>query len=449
MMRQRCVEHTGVIVAWLALIMLLPILSGCGGTVGNSPPQSNDTSQLGATATFTIRWPRTRVIPEGTNRIIIYVHHQEARAVFAYVKDRSGSATEERISVPIPYGKGITFSAEARRVPTTKYDKVQRLPLDHPDLRDGELLGSGHDGQPHDVFYKELVTAAIEIQTAGIPDPGTTRVDIRVNQIVADFFPMVLVLELIRDQNGNPITNLNRGNFEVWEDGVPAIITDVRVVAQGATDLSVCLVLDRSGSMSGQPNADLEQAASTFVNLMGPRDYGAVINFSSYGSIELSQDFTQDKAALLAAINGRSAAGATALYSAIWRGLGITSQRQGAKAIIAMTDGGDNNSDKRLSDVIARAQQTGIPVFTVGLAGYDLNEYPLQRLADETGGLYFFAPTSDQLEAIYRRISFQLQGAIQISFISPDPQPRGRTRNVVIRYRYGQFQGETTYQYTY
>jgi hypothetical protein len=129
--------------SWLALLVSVVLIhAGCGGLGRHHSPTDSDTGQLGATATFTIRWPRTRVIPEGTNRIIIYVHHQEARAVFAYVKDRSGSATEERISVPIPYGKGITFSAEARRVPTTKYDKVQRLPLDHPDLRDGELLGS-------------------------------------------------------------------------------------------------------------------------------------------------------------------------------------------------------------------------------------------------------------------------------------------------------------------
>ncbi len=432
---------------WLLLLSTVLIPVGCGGGGKIHSPTDPDTEQLGATAAFIIRWPRTRLIPDGTNRIIIYAHHQQARTAFAYVKDRSGSATEERISVAIPYGQGITFSAEARRVPTTKYHNVHRLPLNHPDLRGGDLLGSGHDGTAHNVMYKSVVTATVEIQAPGTPDPGTARVDIRVNQIVADFFPLVLVLELIRDQDGNPITNLNRSNFEIWEDGVPAIITDVRVITQGATDLSACLVLDRSGSMAGQPNADLEQAASTFVNLMGNRDYGAVINFSYYHSIELSQDFTQDKNALLAAINGRSAAGATALYSAIWLGLEATARQQGAKAVIAMTDGRDNNSDKSLDDLITRATQTGIPVFTVGLGDVDASS--LQRLANETGGLYFFAPSSDQLEVIYRRISRQLQGAIQITFISPDPQPAGRTRNLVIRYRYGQFQGETTSQYTY
>jgi Ca-activated chloride channel family protein len=152
------------------------------------------------------------------------------------------------------------------------------------------------------------------------------------------------------------------------------------------------LVLDRSGSMRGQPNTDLERAASTFVNLMGNRDYGAVINFSYYSSIELAQDFTQDKNALLAAINGRDAGGATALYSAIWLGLDITSRRQGARAVIAMTDGGDNDSDRSLGEVITRADQTGIPVFTVGLAGFDLDEYPLQQLADNTGGLISLLP---------------------------------------------------------
>lgn len=437
-------------ICWTVTVLsVMCIHAGCGGLHRSQPSNDAGEGRLGATATFTIRWPRTRLIPPGTNRIVIYVTHQQARTVFAYVKDRAPSAAEERISVPIPYGQGITFSADAVQVDTEKYTEVQRLPLDHPDLRAGTKLGSGHDGMPHDVSYNSTVTATIEIKEAGMPDAGTTRVDLRVNQIVSDYFPLVLVLDLIRDQNGNPITNLNKLNFEVLEDGVPALITDVRVINQAATSLSICLVLDRSGSMAGQPNADLEQAASTFVNLMQPDDYGAVINFSSLWNIELAQDFTQDKNALLAAINGRDAIGATALYSAVWLGLDITSQRQGGKAIIAMTDGGDNNSDKSLQQVIDRANLTGIPIFTVGLDGSDFYEYPLQHMADETGGLYFFAPNSSQLEAIYRRISLQLQNAVQISFISPDPQPRRRERIVTVRFRYGQFSGEVQHRYTY
>lgn len=434
----------------LTPVSLLILIAGCGGlSKSHVPASGNHIGALGATATFTIRWPRTRVIPPGTNRLIIYVTHQQARTVFAYVKDRTSNATEETIGVPIPYGQGITFSADAVQVPTAKYTKVQRLPLGHSDLREGTKLGSGHDGMAHDISYNSHVSATIEIQEAGAPDPNTSHVNVRVNQIVSDYFPIVLVLELIRDQNGNPITNLNKLNFEVLEDGVPALITDVRVITQSATSLSICLVLDRSGSMAGQPNRDLEQAASTFVRLMQSNDYGAVINFSSRNSIELSQNFTQDKSALLAAIQGRNASGSTALYSAIWLALDITSQRQGGRAIIAMTDGGDNASNRSLSEVINRAGQTGIPIFTVGLAGFDLDEYPLQRLADETGGLYYFAPTSSELEAIYRRIALQMQNAIQISFISPDPTPSGRVRNVVVRFRYGQFSGEATYQYTY
>lgn len=436
----------GFAFSWAVLYAMLATLSGCGGNAKVPQPPA-ESGQLGATANFTIRWPRMRAIPEGTNRIIIFAIHQEGKKVFAYIKDRTSLATEERVSVPIPYGRGITFSAEARRVSTVQYDKIKVVPIDHPDLLQGELLGSGYDPTPHNVLYNSQVHATVEIVTAGAPDPGTTTIDISLNQIITNFFPIVLVLQLVTDEEGDPITNLNRGNFEVIEDGMPAVITDVRLVDQSATDLSVCLVLDRSGSMAGQPNVDLEQAATAFVNLMRSRDYAAVINFSSRDSIELSQGFTQDKNALLAAINGRTASGSTALYSAIWLGLDITSQQQGAKAIVAMTDGMDNDSNVELSQVIAAARQTGIPIFTVGLGS--VNSGALSQLASATGGLYSYAPTSDQLETIYRKISAQLKGTIQISFVSPDPQPRRRTRNVVIRYRYGQFQGEMSYSYFY
>lgn len=436
-----------VATAIAVLSLLIPTFSGCGGSAKNLPSENTSTEQLGATAHFTIRWPRTRAIPDGTNRIIIFVVHQEAKKVFAYIKDRTPSAFEDRVSVPIPYGRGITFSAEARRVSTIEYDEIRLVPIEHPDLLEGELLGSGYDKSPYDVFYNTQVSALIEVQTAGVPNPDTTKVDVQLSQVITDFFPIVLALQLVTDERGDPITNLNRGNFEVLEDGKPAVITDVRLVDQSATDLSVCLVLDRSGSMQGSPNAALEQAASTFVNLMRDQDYGAVINFSSRSSIQLSQSFTQNKNALLAAINGRTAAGSTALYSAIWLGLEVTSQQQGARAIIAMSDGADNNSNVSLNQVIARARQVGIPIFTVGLGDVEL--YPLQQLAIQTGGIYYIAPTENQLEDIYKKISAQLKGTIQISFISPDPQPRGRARNVVIRYRYGRFQGEVLYNYVY
>jgi hypothetical protein len=62
-----------------------------------------------------------------------------------------------------PTGQGITFGAEARQVPTIKYDKVQRLSLSDSALHEGKLLGSGHDKKPYNVLYKSQVNAEVEI----------------------------------------------------------------------------------------------------------------------------------------------------------------------------------------------------------------------------------------------------------------------------------------------
>ena len=112
-----------------------------------------------------------------------------------------------------------------------------------------------------------------------------------------------------------------------------------------------------------------------------------------------------------------------------------------------MTDGQDNDSSKTSADCVALAQSGGVPVFTIGLGGVD--ETALRGLAENTGGLFTVTSTSAELQRLYELISKQLESQIQISFISPDPQPRGKVRHVEVRFRYGTLTGESTYDYTY
>jgi len=398
-----------------------------------------------ATARFVVVWPQSRTIPGGTNRIIVYVNGPQIAGSIAYVVDNAGFGQTTTVTVDIPAGPKRLFSVEARKVASVQYSQSQRVPYTSPALTEGEFMGAGQDGQAYDIGVGESINATVEIKEAGTPGSGVVDVRVAVNQILTDRFPAVLVLQIIRDQDGNPITNLNKGNFELLEDGNPAVITDVRTVLQARSEISVALVLDRSGSMDGQPNTDLETAASTFVDLMQPGDSAEVINFSS--NVEVTQPFTSDKSLLNQAIVGHFIGSLTALYDAVYQAVADTAQRTGRRSVIAMTDGQDNDSSKTSADCVALAQSGGVPVFTIGLGGVD--ETALRGLAENTGGLFTVTSTSAELQRLYELISKQLESQIQISFISPDPQPRGKVRHVEVRFRYGTLTGESTYDYTY
>ena len=74
------------------------------------------------------------------------------------------------------------------------------------------------------------------------------------------------------------------------------------------------------------------------------------------------------------------------------------------RAVIAMTDGGDNSSTRQPSEIIALANRHRIRIFTIGL-GSSINSVELELIAQLTGGKYFQTPNAGQLAAIYQEIS--------------------------------------------
>lgn len=101
----------------------------------------------------------------------------------------------------------------------------------------------------------------------------------------------------------------------------------------------------------------------------------------------------------------------TALYDAIQFALerlqGESSDR--VRAVIALTDGGDNSSGKTMQNIIDKAKQLSIPVFTIGL-GSSIERVKLQKIADDTGGKYYEAPNEDDLEEIYKSLIEEISG---------------------------------------
>jgi VWFA-related protein len=104
------------------------------------------------------------------------------------------------------------------------------------------------------------------------------------------------------DQKGQPITNLNRGNFTLYEDGVKQQISRFE---PSTAPFSVVMLLDMSGSTLGFRQV-LKMSAGRFVDALAPDDRVAVVEF--YDKINLRNDFTTDRRIVLHSIeasNGR------------------------------------------------------------------------------------------------------------------------------------------------
>lgn len=171
--------------------------------------------------------------------------------------------------------------------------------------------------------------------------------------------------------------------------------------------------------MKDAPLADLKTAANSFVDYLNIEDECAIIDFES--EIHQTVDFTYDKDLLHNAINNLSAGGNTALWDAIKLGVDKTaSSSNQRKAVIAMTDGLINAGDIReVSSLLDGIQTQNVPVYTISL-GSNINAADLQTVAANTGGEYFNAPTSPELETIYNKMTIRTQQQYQLSFTVPN-----------------------------
>lgn len=305
------------------------------------------------------------------------------------------------------------------------------LPIERRDVL--KLTGAGAVGS----------AAAIPTVTA---ESGSTsnsyNVDIR--QIARPEFPTVTAYTSVRDSNGDPVTGLSTGDFSVSEDGVTQTITSFDAPASASTsEVSVSLVLDRSGSMAGSKLADAKAAAKDFVDQFNADDEGQIIAFNS--SVGFKERWTKQVGELKSAIDDLSASGGTKLWGATQTGVGEAEPRVGRSAVVVLTDGKDRTL-ATVDDAIGAAQSANVPVYTIGL-GSDVNGTDLQRLADETGGVYYFAPSSSDLTTIYNRISQSIADEYEITYETTNTATDGTVRDVSVAASSGGNSGSDTGTY--
>ncbi len=191
---------------------------------------------------------------------------------------------------------------------------------------------------------------------------------------------------------------LNKTEFDqVWNDEIrPPQDTS------GATytGLDVVLAIDSSGSMWDNDRTDLRLAAAKeFVNKLGGKDRAAIVDFDSYARVY--QEFTSDHGLLHAAVERVDHSGGTSLTAGIRKAIeqftAASYDRSDAyKYVIFLTDGDGSYSES----YTAQAKENGIVIYTIGL-GTGVKESVLRKIAEGTGGKYYFASSALDLPDIY------------------------------------------------
>ena len=304
-----------------------------------------------------------------------------------------------------------------------------------------EQLADVHDVLTEDVHNRYLLTYTPENQKAdGTWRTLTVKTDNPEYVIRArpGYFarkppPIRPTLEFTATDDAGQYLDLTAADLEVVENGV---VQKLELFQEAVDPVSIVLVLDASGSMK-KKEADVVASAREFITALRPQDKLAVVLFADHPVF--THDLTENRAAALAALDLYRANGGTALYDSMSEALLHLKRAQGRRVVVVMTDGRDENnpgtgpgSVRHLDDVGALIQQTGAVMFGIGL-GVKVDQEPLKKIAEWSGGRALFPAEVSELPAQYRRVVDDLRRRYVVGYTSSHIRHDGAWREVEIR----------------
>ena len=265
------------------------------------------------------------------------------------------------------------------------------------------------------------VAAGIAILLLGVFSGGSSMAlagepaSVQITQFDLGGFPHVKAYLSCIDANGKPVLGLTRENITITENNVPVLIDSIQMAgANGLREpLSLAIVLDRSESMTGEKIERAKEAVLRFISFMDPGDRAALFAFSD--EVDALEALTGSRNILRQAVLTIQPHGHTALFDGIARGVESVAGAPGRRAVIVLTDGIANRGALDIDQAIESAARAYVSVTVIGL-GKDARKARLERIAQETGGTYFFTPEADGLSEIYLTISNRMRNEYVITY---------------------------------
>jgi Ca-activated chloride channel family protein len=252
------------------------------------------------------------------------------------------------------------------------------------------------------------------------PDTATLKVATR----------LVAVSAIARDKSGQPIANLTRDDFLLKQDGKPQPIT---YFSQGNTlPLTLALMVDTSGSQRAYIPYEIAAGRAFFPAMLTRTDDRAVLVQFDSTILQLVK-LTPSVTTLVHGLGyltqqhygiGTPGGGGTLLFDAICAVAHMELGTQiGRRAMVILTDGGDNGSRFGQKDAIREAQRADIMIYTVYYSDGGGDEGALKDLSRQTGGREFTVGPTSTLQQIYASIAADLRQSYELGYRPPDTRP--------------------------
>jgi len=248
---------------------------------------------------------------------------------------------------------------------------------------------------------------------------------------------LVLVPVSVTDAMQRVVTGLSRDNFEVFDGKKPQTIQDF---SSEDVPVSLGIILDSSGSMRDKWDR-VRDAVDQFCDAANPEDEFFMIVFSDQP--RLANDFTTSPEDLQKGLLFTQPKGRTALLDAIQMGLRkMKSAKYGKKALLIISDGGDNHSRYSERDIKSLAKESDVMIYSIGLfdryvptveelQGPEL----LSEITEPTGGRAFTLESANEMPEVARHIGMELRTQYVLAYRPQDVAHDGKWHRIKVKLR--------------
>jgi Ca-activated chloride channel homolog len=249
---------------------------------------------------------------------------------------------------------------------------------------------------------------------------------------------LVLVPATVTDGSNRFLLGLQKKDFHLFEDGVEQKISQF---ASEDAPLSVGLVFDTSGSM-GLKLRKSRDAAIQFLKTLNGQDEAFLVEFGE--KAELTQEFTSKPEDIEAKLQALQPGGLTAMLDAAELALHeMKKAKNPRKALVVISDGGDNNSKYTASQIESLVREADVQIYAMGV--FEPDFFPglsqeeisgpklLSEITQQTGGRVFAASDPGDLPSVATRIGVELRNQYVLAYTPMNTEKDGKYRRVEVK----------------
>ncbi len=278
-----------------------------------------------------------------------------------------------------------------------------------------------------------LAFSAIAIAVCALPGVASAQYQ---GEVDVD---AVVVPVTVRNKAGRVVTGVPRENFHIRIDGINVPIRDLDL--ESDLPISLCFILDTSGSMTGRKMGGSQQLITSFLMHRRQEDQIALWTFGNDQVVERFP-FGMGWYLLPRVLETLEPWSTTALYDMVMRiPEALEKARHHRRAAILLTDGVDNASLIGAAEATAVAHRLDTPIYVLGVepptssqdGGPASYEEILTGIADSSGGHYRRIPAAEDMPEVVDDMLKELSSRYILTFVTSGVgQVKWRTIEVTV-----------------